>query len=175
MSMYPDGDVDRLYCGDCKHFGHTGPGHTPCQKRIDHTAVRFAIPWFKCYDCNQHCGVVCSEFEPSGLYKFLAQTWRGFDYYWPRFVEQWGVPRYMAFTLDGNTKVRYHVRTEDFVFDDLFVDGKLKAYERIFYVRDSRSPYGYRLVTEPWDPLASAQTDGERIRAEILRRRKETA
>lgn len=172
--MYPDGEVDHLFCGSCKHFGHNSPGHTPCRKRIDHETVKFAVPWFKSYDCNQHSGVICSEFEPSSLCRFLAQTWRGFDYYWPRFVEQWGAPRYIAFTLSGNTKVRYHVRTEDFVFGNLFVDGRLKAYERVFYVQDRKSPIGYRLVTEPWAPVAIPQPAGERIRAEILRRRETT-
>lgn len=171
--MYPDGEVDRLYCGDCRHFGHSSPGHTPCRKRIDHETVRFAQPWFKSYDCNQRSGVICSEFEPSGLYVFLARTWRGFDYYWPRFVEQWGAPRYIPFTLDGNTKVRYHVRTANFVFGNLFVGDRLNAYERTFYVRDNKSPFGYRLVTQPWDPLAPPATEGESIRAEIMRRRKE--
>lgn len=174
--MYPDGEVDRLYCGNCKHFGFDSPGHTPCRKRIDHVTVRFAVPWFKGYDCRQFTGIVCSEFEPSGLYRFLAQTWRGFDYYWPRFVEQWGAPGYMAFILNGNTAVRYRVRAEDFVFGNMFVDGKLNAYERTYYIRTQASPTGYQLVTEPWDPTAEVtQTPGERIRAEILRRGKEIA
>lgn len=53
--------------------------------------------------------------------------------------------------------------------------GKLNAHARQFYVVDRRSPIGYRLVTQPWDPFAQPQTEGERIRAEILSRRKETA
>lgn len=178
--MYPDGEVDCLHCGSCKFFGHVGPGHTPCQKRIDHVTVRFAHPWFKTYDRNQFTGVICSDFEPAERCVYLARTWRGFDYYWPRFLDQWGSGQgktgSVAFTLDGNTKVRYHVKTEYFVFGDkLFVDGKLNAHERMFYVVDRRSPIGYRLVRQPWDPLAQPQTEGERIRAEILSRRKETA
>lgn len=172
--MYPDGEVDNLHCGNCKHFGHVGPGRTPCRKRIDHETVRFAKPWFKTYDCNQFTGVVCSDFEPAERCVFIARTWRGFDYYWPRFVEQWGAPRYIPFTLDGNEKVNYHVKTEHFVFGDrLFVAGRLNAYERQFYVQDRSSPVGYRLVTQPWDPLAIPRTEGELIRAEILSRRKE--
>lgn len=68
------------------------------------------------------------------------------------------------------------MKTEYFVFGDkLFVDGRLNAHERMFYVVDRHSPIGYRLVRQPWDPLAQPQTEGERIRAEILSRRKEKA
>lgn len=169
--MYPDGEVDNLHCGSCRHFSYT----SPCQKRIDHKTVKFAVPWFKTYDCNQFSGVVCSDFEPSRSFVFLDKTWRGFDYYWPRFVEQWGAPKYIPFVLDGNTKIRYHVKTEHFVFGDkLFVNGKLNAYERQFYVPSRKSMIGYRLVTQPWDPLDQPQTEGENIRAEILSRRKES-
>lgn len=98
--------------------------------------VRFAHPWFKTYDCNQFTGVICSDFEPAERCVYLARTWRGFDYYWPRFLDQWGSGQgktgNVAFTLDGNTKVRYHVKTEYFVYGDkLFVDGKLNAHERM--------------------------------------------
>lgn len=178
--MYPDGEVNCLHCGSCKFFGHVGPGHTPCQKRIDHVTVRFACPWFKSYDCNQFTGVICSDFEPAERCVYLARTWRGFDYYWPRFLDQWGSGQgktgSVAFTLNGNTKVRYFVKTEYFVYGDkLFVGGKLNAHARQFYVVDRRSPIGYRLLTQLWDPFAQPQTEGERIRAEILSRQKETA
>lgn len=153
-----DEDVDNLHCGDCKYFGFDSPGHTPCQKRIDHKTVRFSVPWFKSYDCNQHIGVICSEFEPKSVYKSIFQTWRGFDYYWTRYVEQWNTPRYMSFILDGNKKIRYNVKTEDFVFGNLFVDGKLNAYERVYCVLDRKSPIGWRLVQEPWNPTESTQT-----------------
>lgn len=152
--MYPDGEVDNLHCGDCKYFRHDIPGKsTPCRKRIDHVKIRFATPWFQCYDCNQYSGVICSDFEPSGWYKFLASTWKGFDYYWPRFVEQWQPLRYVAFILDGNKAVRYHVKLEDFVFGTMFdEDGRLKAYERQFYLKSRASPIGSVLMTEVWNP-----------------------
>ena len=175
--MYPDGEVDNLHCGSCKFFGHVGAGHTPCRKRIDHVTVRFTHPWFKIYDCHQFTGVICADFEPAEPCVFLARTWRGFDYYWPRFVEQWrnGRPvREVLFTLDGNTKVSYIVKAEYFIYGDkLFVDGKLNAHARRFCVRDRSSPTGYRLVTQPWNPQNDPQTEGERIRAEILDRRRE--
>lgn len=151
--MYPNGDVDCLHCGNCKFFG---THKSPCKKRIDHEKVKFAKPWFKTYDFNQYSGVICSDFEPAERCVFLCKTWQGFDYYWPRFVEQWGAPRYMSFILDGNEKIRYHVKTENFVFGkDLFVNGKLNAYERMYYVRDKKSPIGMRLITEPCNPLQS--------------------
>lgn len=126
---------------------------------MDHKKIKFAIPYFKCYDCQQHAGTICSDFEPAAWCINAVKEWRGFDEYWANYVDQWlpysDTNTYMSFTLNNDTSVRYHVKLLDYVYGKMIDDnGRLKAFEKIYY-KQSRDPtsFGYVLIREPIDGI----------------------
>jgi hypothetical protein len=137
-------DVEHYHCGDCEFF------HS-C-KRIDHANVKFAVPWFKSYDKNQFSGIICSDFCPAQWNVYAHKNWNGFEYYWPRYVEQWlpysNTNSLVFFTLHDDTSVRYGVPLMNFVYGDMFDGDLLKAVEKVYYKRSNSSPIGYKLVHE---------------------------
>lgn len=139
-------DVEHYHCGSCKYFHDC--------KRIDHVILKFATPWFKSYDRNQFSGVICADFEPAQWCAYACQTWRGFEYYWPRYVEQWlpykNTNTLVYFTIQDNTSVRYGVRLMDFVNGTMMDGDVLKAVKKTYYKR-TREGFGYKLIRETID------------------------
>lgn len=148
-------EYESYYCGDCSYhkFGDGGR-NLPC-KRIDHDTVRFAKPWFKVYDGNQHGGCICSDFQPAAWNQSAVMRWPGFEAYWKPYVEYWipykNVDTLFWFTLNGDTSIRYGVPLMDFVNGTLIKGNRLKAVEKMYYIKDRKDPNGYRLIREPID------------------------
>ena len=146
-------EVEHLYCGDCKFFRVDADRHESFCKRIDHKQVRFAIPYFKCYDCNQSAGIICSDFVPATQYKQIVKEWKGFDEYWNNYVDQWlpygNTDTTVGFTLNGDNKVRYYVKLMDFVNGTMFSQGGMLKWVYKRYYKQDRNPkgFGYTLVT----------------------------
>lgn len=140
-------EVEHYYCGSCKYFHNC--------KRIDHVTIKFAVPWFKSYDKNQFHGCICADFEPAKWHIHAYQTWKGFDYYWPRYIEQWlpygNTNKLVYFTLHDDTSVRYGVPLMDFVNGTMVHGNVLKAVEKMYYKRTTKTPYGFKLVREKID------------------------
>lgn len=140
--MYNE-EVDNYTCGCCKYFHNC--------KRIDHETVRFAQPWFRSYDHNQFSGIVCSDFEPAEFCVHACKVWVDFDYYWPRYVEQWlpykDTNKLVYFTLHGDTSIRYGVPLMDFVNGTMIEGNTLKAVIKKYY-KQTRSGTGYKLIRE---------------------------
>ena len=141
-----DNEIENYHCGNCKYFHNC--------KRIDHTTIKFATPWFKSYDQNQFNGCICSSFEPSNSCVYACQTWTGFDNYWPQYVEQWlpykDTNKLVYFTLHNDTSVRYGVPLMDFVNGTMIKNGILKAVQKMYYKR-TKDEFGYKLAREPID------------------------
>ena len=152
-----DVDVENYHCGNCKYFNVKADldGVESICKRIDHKKVKFAVPWFKSYDCHQSSGIVCSDFKPASWCKYACKIWRGFEHYWKGYVDQWlpykDIETTVGFTLNGNTEVRYKVKLMDFVNGTMFDGNKLKAIEKEYYNIDRKDVLGYRLVREKID------------------------
>lgn len=146
--MMPEQFMDEwanLQHGQCKHFNVRAdlPGVESTCKRLDHKHIKFAVPWFKSYDCGQFACHICKEFEPRDNCKWLQEHWDG------KFIDCYAPEGIVWLVLDGNTGVRYGVRAEDF-FEGTFKneDGSIKWVRKQYYKRSRKSPIGYELVME---------------------------
>lgn len=155
-------EVTNFRCRDCKYYKPNAEldGIKSMCKRIDHKKIRFAVPWFKSYDCD--FGTPCSDFEPNPIYPRFIEEWEylgGFDSWWSLWVEQWlpyqTVNKMVYFTINGDSNIEYGVSLLDYVFGHMFrQDGKLNSTIRRYYKHHKKSdefPYGYELVYERID------------------------
>lgn len=148
-------EIEPYHCGDCIHWKlGVGGKHCPC-KRLDHDKIKFAVPWFKSYDANQHNGPICSDFYPKPHLKWAVDHWPGFQAYWEQYVKEWlpygNTNSLISFCLNGDTSIRYRVPLMNFVNGTMIDGNTLKAVERLYYKRTNRSPFGYELIHEPID------------------------
>lgn len=134
-----------LQHGQCKHFSVNSDRQESTCKRLDHKKYKFAVPWFKAYDCGQMSGQICKEFEPKEICKWLYEHWDGIYGY---FGEGYKPEGKVWLTIDGDTSVRYAVLYEDF-WNGTFLndDGSLKWVEKMYYKRTKKYA-GYKLVVE---------------------------
>lgn len=139
-----------MRCGECIYFKVNADlnGIESTCKRLDHKKLRFAVPWFKTYDCGQFNGCVCRDFEPAKWCKYLYENWSSFDDYFREILDR----KTVDLVIDGNLSIRYQIRYIDFV-NNTFLDkeGNLKWIKRYFYKRvkvSEENPTGYKLVYE---------------------------
>lgn len=149
-------EVNNYHCGNCKYFRVDADRNESLCKRIDHKSVKFHTPWFKSYDCNQHNGIICSDFIPASWYINAVKEWNGFEEYWENYVEQWlpykKTDTTVSFIINGDRSVSYQVKLLDFIYNTMFDEyGYLKAVSKRYYKRDKTSSIGYRLITEKVD------------------------
>ncbi len=153
-TMDASSDHERYFCGDCVHWKLENGKHCPC-KRLDHDAVKFAVPWFKSYDANQHSGVICADFSPKPCKVWAVEHWTGFPAYWEGYVKEWlpygNTNTLVYFTLNGDTSIHYGVSLMDFVNGTMMEGNHLKAVEKIYYKKNRKTPYGHSLIREPID------------------------
>ena len=142
-------NIGCVRCGDCKWFHVKADleGFESTCKRLDHKKYRFVKSCFRSYDCGAFNQQICRDFEPDGLYKYLAEHWTSFDDWVGEISEKTKI----GIVIDGNDSIHYYVKYKDFA-DGTFLDadGNLKWVERCFYKRCSydKSPIGYVLVHE---------------------------
>lgn len=150
-------EVERYSCGSCKFFNVNADRTESFCKRVDHKTVKFAEPYFKCYDCGQFDHLICADFLPADWHVNAVKEWTNFDEYWENYVTQWlpysNTDTYISFTLNGDTSVRYRVKLLDFVYGNMYSDGWLNAYEKVYYKQSRSSPTGYDLIVEPIDKV----------------------
>lgn len=149
-------DVPNLHCGNCKFFKVDADRNESSCKRIDHKTIQFGRPWFKSYDCHQHTGTICSDFLPANWCISIKNEWKGFDYFWPNYVQQWlpygNIEMLIPFFANGDTDNKYMVPLMEFVNGTMLDGNKLKAVQKVYYKRDNDpNGYGYKLVKEPID------------------------
>lgn len=133
-------------CGNCAYFNFgCDPGVESTCKRIDHKKIRFAVPWFKSYDCGQYTAHMCAEFQPDSSCKWLAAHWPGTDAY----VGEIPDDAMMWMTFGGNTKVRWAIKTKEF-YEGSFQnpDGTVRCWRKMYYKKTKESPFGYKLIQE---------------------------
>jgi hypothetical protein len=167
-------EVENYHCGECKYFKVDADRNESICKRIDHKVIQFGRPFFKSYDCNQHAGTICSSFIPAAWCKNAIKEWKGFEEYWPNYVEQWlpykNINALIPFFINGNTDISYMVKLMDFVNGTMLEGNKLKAKEKIYYKRDKGNHgCGYKLIKEFIDGVYTTERrcgddDGKRDR-----------
>jgi hypothetical protein len=149
-------EVSNLHCGNCKFFKVDADRNESICKRIDHKTIQFGRAWFKSYDCNQHTGIICSDFIPADWCISIVREWNGFDEYWFNYVEQWlpykNIDMLIPFFVNGDTDNKYMVKLMDFINGTMIENSKLKAVQKVYYKQD-RDPegYGYKLIKEEID------------------------
>ena len=136
-------------CGQCRFFNVKAdlPGAVSTCKRLDHKTVKFALPWFKSYDCGQNAAHMCSEFEPSSTWKWLYAHWCGTDDY----VGEIPSEERIWFTLGDDRSVRYAASMKEFYNGTFVQSGFLRCYGKMYYIRKRSSPIGYDLVREEYE------------------------
>ena len=140
-----------LQHGQCKHFRVNADlaGVQSTCKRLDHKNIKFAVPWFKSYDCGQLSSNICEDFEPRDTCKWLKEHWDGIERY---FGENYTPGGYVGLILNNDTSIRYYVKAEDFYRGSFLNDvGSLKWEYREYYRRSRSSPIGYRLEREKYE------------------------
>lgn len=85
------------------------------------------------------------------------ENWQGFEDWYEKYKRDWDdrpiENKTVTFVLDGNEKVRYHVKLSDFIWGDLFDEGgNFKAIFKQYYKRSDKG-CGYKLVTEELNGL----------------------
>lgn len=148
--MYDADTVPCLRCMDCTAFNVRAdlPGEVSHCKRIDHKLIKFAIPWFKSYDCN---GPICADFAPRHPDYADFRDWTGYEN-WATVAH--AVRRYgdrVWFTINGDTHIRYGVPADLFVHGGMIEGDTLKADRKMYYKQSRKSPIGYELITEEID------------------------
>ena len=152
-------EVSNVRCNECEFYRVDADIRENFCKRIDHKTVKFAVPWFKSYDCDHGC--ICSDFKPKPFYPALVKEWEevgGFDNWWPLWVDQWlpykKTDKLTYFTINNDTSIRYGVKLLDFVYGTMFDGNKLKAVEKEYVKRVKKSDknsVGYELIHEEID------------------------
>lgn len=153
--MFSCDNLPNLSCGDCKYFNGMAEldnVKSTC-KRIDHKIIKFAVPWFKSYDCGQYSHCICSDFEPAKWRVDVCKHWTNFEDYWKLYVQEilpyGNTDTTVAFTLHNNTKIRYEVPLLDFVYNHMINGNILNAIEKVYYKIDSDPKgFGYKLIHE---------------------------
>ena len=170
-------EVSNLRCRNCKFYRVDADlqGRECACKRIDHKEIKFAVPWFKSYDCD--FGTICSDFLPNENYPAICREWEevgGFDGFWPLWVDQWlpyaNTNKLVYFTLGNDTSVRYGVKLLDYVYGEMVSKGVLKAVEKEYYKKRRVSeefPTGYELVHEAIEGV-TVKEGGDELSAEIF-------
>lgn len=141
--MYTVDTCPHVGCGDCAYFKVNADldGVESTCKRIDHKKVKFAIPWFKCYDCGMNSlHIPCGDFIPAHPEYADFREWTNFSDFWKVYVETWLPYKNenitLPFTINGDTSVRYHVPLSKFIDGTMIVDGVLQAVEKTYCKRD---------------------------------------
>lgn len=140
----------RLECGNCKYFNvraEMKDVDSTC-KRLDHKAHKFAVPWFKSYDCGQFSTTVCKEFIPKSSCKWLYEHWTCVEDFKP--LEEVKDGATIGLVYGDDQSVRYYVDFWDW-WNGTFLneDGTYKWVYRMYYNRPSKKhPTYYELVKE---------------------------
>ena len=141
-------------CGSCVHFKANADmdGVKSECLRLDHKFIKFAVPWFKSYDCGQHSAIMCEDFYPNDSSGLKDHWTTPLDYAAGGDIERIRNARGGVWvTVGGNTSVRYMIPWIIFWKLPIGIDENYEPSgwtRKQYYKRDSNSPTGYRLVTE---------------------------
>ena len=115
-NLEDDLDGRHYGCRDCKYCNILNY-KCPCNKRIDHQHVRFAISCFKSYQGDEK--PACKEFEPNEWQRWDYKYWRGWKDYFERYkkfrfgyykgddAEERVKKELTWFCINGDTDVEY--------------------------------------------------------------------
>lgn len=137
--------IGRVTCGNCMYFNVKAdlPEEESRCRRLDHKTYRFAMPYFRCYDCGQYNSNICREFRPNTVYKYLEDQWTDFDDWTNGKIHE----GYVGITVGGDKTVRYYVRYRDFVYGThVNPDGSLNWVKKCYYKQTRENEIGYKLV-----------------------------
>lgn len=123
-----DYEPEKYNCKSCKYFENR------C-KRVDGKKINFAKNPFSCQAYGLY---VCCDFELRDNRVYSKRNWIDFETYFKEFLEVWFPRRNpettkVYFVLDGNEEIRYGVLLKDFIYNNMYTDGKLNAVEKMYY------------------------------------------
>jgi hypothetical protein len=109
----------------------------------------------KAFSSIRACDGFCKDYIPSPWCKRILETWVDAVHFKEQLKAEDGEycfdSRYVAYVVNGEKDVWYHVRYADFYNGNLIrPDGKFNAYEKVYYKRVKRY-FGYKLITEKVD------------------------
>lgn len=135
----------------CRHCAYQG---TKC-KRANNITVNLVS------DCaHLHRGSyqgICSDFAPNPNYPFYFKSWTSFQDYFdhaapdiprPNLADQTAAA---VFCFNGDRSILYFVSQNDFIFGNLYQDGKLRTVYRQVKTKNIHSSSGYSYPTEACD------------------------
>lgn len=139
---------EELHCRHCAYHG------IKC-KRANNTTVNLVS------DCaHLHYGSyqgICSDFAPNPNYPFYFKNWTSFQDYFdhaapdiprPNLADQTAAA---VFCFNGDRSTLYFVSQNDFIFGNLYQDGKLRTVYRQVKTKNIHSSSGYSYPTEACD------------------------
>lgn len=160
--MYTVDNCPHYGCGNCKYFKVDADRSESLCKRLDHKSVKFAVPWFKSYDCGQSYHLPCDDFEPKHMDYVDAKEWTGFADFWQAYVQAWlpyqNEDILLWFTLHGDTMVEYGVPLKMFLDGSMIQGNTLMAKKKRYYKR-TKEGFGYKLIYEEIDGIEIIKGD----------------
>ena len=139
---------EELHCRHCAYHG------IKC-KRANNITVNLVS------DCaHPHYGSyqgICSDFAPNPNYLFYFKNWTSFQDYFdhaapdiprPNLADQTAAA---VFCFNGDRSILYFVSQNDFIFGNLYQDGKLRTVYRQVKTKNIHSSSGYSYPTEACD------------------------
>lgn len=139
---------EELHCRHCAYHG------IKC-KRANNITVNLVS------DCaHLHHGSyqgICSDFAPNPNYPFYFKNWTSFQDYFDHVAPD--IPRpnlsdqtaAAVFCFNGDRSTLYFVSQNDFIFGNLYQDGKLRTVYRQVKTKNIHSSSGYSYPTEACD------------------------
>ena len=129
--MYTVDTCPHYGCKDCKFFRVDADRNESLCKRIDHKTIKFAVPWFKSYDCGQYFHLPCADFIPKHIEYADAKEWTNFEDFWDVYVKAWlpyqNEDILVWFCLNDDNSVRYGVPLDRFKDNTMIKDNILMA------------------------------------------------
>ena len=89
---------------------------------------------------------LCSDFICTSRHVAKYKVWQNFTMWqwYNLFGKEFAN---IGYILDNNPSVRYYINYKDFYLDNLIVNGRFNAIEKVYY-KQTRKGFGYKLVTE---------------------------
>lgn len=147
MLLYDDGELPVVTCDCCKRYS-VYPEKSKCTRFI---YPKTLLPVRSCFSCDVTCGkhCICSDFEPTPLYKDVYKRWTTIEEYAAQAGWKQDNDKAMNVFLNGDTSVMYSTTLGKFRYGEMVEAGGLFYYNSKIYHRQSRkSPCGYDLVHE---------------------------
>lgn len=163
--MYTVNNCPHYGCGDCVYFKVDADRAESLCKRINHKKIKFAVPWFKSYDCGQSFHLPCNAFMPKYMERADAKDWTNFEDFWRAYVKAWlpyqNEDILVWFCINDDITVRYGVPLKSFLDGTMIKDNKLMAIKKQYFKRTNRNEIGYTIINEDIQSVELGDNNGQ--------------